>query len=138
MTEYEIASMISEYANRMWQIIQFWSSVSFGLIAICYLAQNRLSLLINSVITILYIAFSIFVFSMQAMNESVIAGFLQDLQVMIEQGGLQSSGAAAILSSKPSLGQILIIRFASIGTFIGTLFFLWYTYWKFKTQKANN
>lgn len=128
MSEYELIYLASEYINRTWNLLQFWASVSFGLIAVSHIASRHLTWAMVSIVSLLYVSFSIFVMSMISLNEKVVDGFLMDLEVLLEAGTLSTRGAEAIISFDPNLVQRLAIMGASIGTCISTLFFLWYCF----------
>ena len=135
MGEYEIAYLLSEHINRMWEVIQFWTSVSFGLIALSHLGAQRLNLGIVLIISFLYLMFSLYAVNIIAMNEAIVAGFMQDIENLIAQEALSSDGILAVHEAKPSTFENLIIRLTSIGTFISAMAFLWFSF--LRTRKKN-
>ena len=135
MTEYEIAYFISEHVNRIWDVMQYWSSISFGLIALCHVAAKRITLPICIILSILYISFSIFSFNIQVMNDFITHQYMDDLRALLTQGNLATAGAQALINTDPTELQMLAIRFVSIGTFISSLFFLWYSYFSNRKVK---
>lgn len=130
MTEYEIAALISEHVDRIWDVMQYWSSISFGLIALCHVAEKKITLPVCIILSILYITFSMFSYNIQALNDTIINSYMNDLSVLLAQEKLMTTGAQAIITTDPTELQMLTIRFVSIGTFISSLFFLWYSYFK--------
>lgn len=128
MTEYEIAFLISEYVNRQWDVMQFWASISFGLMAASHVAAKHLNLLAAVVISVLYISFSIFVLNILKMNGIIVNGYIGDFKTMIDAGSLSTIGAKMTVSVQPGAVSLLVISFAYIGTFAASLAFLWGTY----------
>lgn len=55
--------------------MQFLASISFGLIALSHFASKHLNLLMTCELTILLIAFTVFVITILKLNGSVVDGF---------------------------------------------------------------
>lgn len=128
MTEYEITFLISEYVNRQWGVMQFWASISFGLMAASHFSAKHLNLLAVVVISTLYVSFSIFVLNILKMNGIVVNGYIGDLKAMIDAGLLSTMGATMTVNVQPGAVSLLVISFTYIGTFAASLAFLWGTY----------
>ena len=134
MSEDLIIDLMNEYLNRTWSIMQFWVSVSFGMIAVSHLAAKHLNWTMAVIISVLYSAFTVFVISILGVNERVVDGFMTDLATKHEAGTLITKGALNVLQSDPSGLQIMSITVAFMGTFFGTLLFLWYSFVKNRPQ----
>lgn len=137
MSEDLIIELMNEYLNRTWSIMQFWVSVSFGLIAVSHLAVKHLHLVMAVVVSILYSAFTIFVISILGLNSEVVSGFIADLAAMNEAGTLMTKGALRVVQNDPGRLQVMSIVIAFMGTFFGTLFFMWYSYSKNRAQSVS-
>lgn len=127
MTEYEIVYLTSEYVNRTWEVMQFWASVSFGIIALSHLGARYLNLVMTLIVSLLYIGFTLFVVNILRVNGEVVSGFLLDLQSKTASAGL-SEGTQAIVDTAPNNLQMAAIVVTFIGFFLGSLFFLWFSY----------
>ena len=127
MSEYEIVYLASEYLNRTWDVMQFWASVSFGLIALSHLGARHLNILIASLVSLLYIGFTLFVMNMLRVNGAVVTGFLTQLKDLPEAGTPLGAGALAIISTAPNPLQMAAIVLAFFGLFLGSLVFLWFS-----------
>jgi len=103
MTEYERIYLASDYLNRTWGVMQFWASISFGLIAVAHFSSKHLTTLATPGLTILYIAFTLFVLSILKLNGYVVDGFLQDLRYL--QGGGAALSEGAKIFWQPNLGS---------------------------------
>jgi hypothetical protein len=128
MTESDITFQLSELYDRWWAIHQWWLSVSFGLVAVAHFAGKKLSLLLTSIIVLLYAAFSVRLYGLVEYNERIMVGFIRDLSALDASGHLQSNGAAEYLRGMvertgwPILGDI-----ALFGTFASVVFYLSFT-----------
>lgn len=124
MSEYELIYLASEYLNRTWSLLQFWASISFGLIAVAYFASKHLHLAMVITLTILYLAFTAFISSIIGLNEHIVAGFMEDLAAL----NTLSQGATNLFESAPGPVMQVSIVVVYFGTCFGVLFFLWYSY----------
>lgn len=129
MSEYELIYLSSEYLNRTWSLLQFWASISFGLIAVAYFASKHLHLVMVITLTILYLAFTTFISSIIGLNEHIVAGFFEDLAAL----NSLSQGATHLFEAAPGPMMKVSIIVVYFGTGLGVLFFLWYSY--FLTKK---
>ncbi|MGJ8692618.1 MAG: hypothetical protein ACSHW0_09060 [Thalassotalea sp.] len=128
MSEYEIVYMMSVHTDRIWTIMQFWASISFGLMVVAYIAAAKLTLPMISILTFLYIVFSLFILNMLKINGGISDGYIIDLNNLLNSQIAIKHGSQNLLEmNRNSHGFILIIT-AFIGTFISALFFLWYSY----------
>lgn len=125
MTEYELIYLSSEQLNRTWSLLQFWASISFGLIAVSHFANKHLNLAMILTLTVLYLAFTGFIASIIGLNEHVVEGFLEELA----NKATLSKGAQNLITSAPGGGKMIFIFTAFFGTFLGVICFLWYSYW---------
>ena len=135
MSEYESAFMLSEHVNRIWSVIQYWTGVSFGLIAVSHLAGKHLGYGMTSILSILYFGFSFFVFSILGVNETISNGYIADLVALAEQRPL-TTGVQYVLDTRPGIAETIAIRGAFVGTFFGALFFLWFS--SIKNKRKGN
>ncbi len=139
MSEYELVYLASEYINRTWQLLQFWASVSFGLLAVSYLAAKHLNLAMAVVLTLLYCSFTLFIMTMLGLNGEVVDGFITDLAALdsTDKGSaLTSQGAQKIVTTSPGPLPMALIVSAFFGTFVSTLYFLWRSF--LSTHKTQN
>lgn len=134
MNEYETVYLFSEYINRTWAVMQFWASVSFGLIALAHFASKHLNILLTAIVSILYAAFSFYVMLILRVSGIVSNAFLADLRVLAAEPESLSLGAQAILSSAPPAAQDAIIIAAYFGVFIGALSYLWISVFRARRQ----
>ncbi len=138
MTEYEIIYLISQHTDRVWNIMQFWSSISFGLIIVAYIAAAKLNWPIIVIITCIYIVFSLFILNMLKINGGMSDSYIMDLQHIIDTGKILSNGAQSLIDVNSQDNKLVLIISAFAGTFFSAIFFLWYSYFSKRNITSNS
>ena len=129
MTEYEILYLLSETYDRVWALIQFWSSVSFGYMILAYVAAPRLNLLIVLVLSILYIAFSMQMFELLVTHNGFSLAYEESLSDLSKTVGLKNPAAIYAVEHDPNILGATVSLF---GTFFAALLYLPYSYYRGK------
>lgn len=132
MTEYEILYLMSEVFDRIWALIQFWSSVSFGYLVLAHVAARRLNVMIVLVLSLLYIAFSAQMLELLITHSRYVSGYQQELQELSETVGLDSQAAVHANEYSPQYWGATVSLF---GTFLAALMYLPYCY--YTSRNAN-
>ena len=133
MTEYEIWELYNNSMEGLWNLLQFWSSVSFGYLALGIIAVNRLNILSVLVFSVLYIAFSMQIFEALGVVHGEAGAHVESMKLLSETIGLQTPSAIQMITvdiSGSYTGPIAIF-----GTFIVAILSLPYQYWK--SQREN-
>jgi len=136
MTEYDILYLYGERFNSLWGIIQFWSSVSFGYLALGIVVVKRLNIVTIVVLSVLYLAFSLHVLGALESVYSEIQSFqiaMSELKASL--GNLSTAGNAIIIDSGSKF-ESFAARAAFYGTFLVSIVSLPYQY--YKTNKKSN
>ena len=128
MTEAELAFQISESINRGWGLIQWWASVSFGLLIVPHVAADKLNFFLLFVVITLYTVFSLMVHDIVTYNFDVAHQYKSDLRVLVEAGAELTQGSKFWISPRVSSG--IFMGFATTGTFICVISYLVYNFWK--------
>ena len=123
MTEFEILYLLSEHNNRIWEIIQFWTGVSFGLIAVAHLAKQVISKPTAIVLSILYTAFSMFLGNMLLIFTGLSNALITDLTNLPDTAVARTQIARLLIQNSTEGKGILLIITAMLGTFMAALFF---------------
>ena len=90
MTIAELLAEISTSQERIWAILQYWSSVSFGLIIAMHMIQTQLKWVLVSALLLIYSAFSAFCVY-YVMQANALAFYLnQQAYILIDE--LQTQG----------------------------------------------
>ncbi|HAJ76213.1 MAG TPA: hypothetical protein DCM64_07130 [Gammaproteobacteria bacterium] len=130
MNEADLVDQWTRTAEILWTLFQFWGGVSFGLIAIAYLAANKLNrTLLVSVIS-LYCLFSAWLGYGIGNLESLRNRIALDLQELAISNGSTSNlaeGIVEIMLNPPTV-YTLLPALAIAGTFFGCIGYLEYAY----------
>ncbi len=74
MTEAEISYQLSEYLNRIWDMQQWWASISIGVLVMAHLASRPLNLLLVAISLGLYTSYTLYMWQMSGENlETILA-----------------------------------------------------------------
>ena len=74
VSEAEILEQLFSTFDRYWFIVQWWASVSFGLIMIAYFAAEKISALLLGTILGLYLIYTSWVYMLLVYNVEIGAG----------------------------------------------------------------
>lgn len=111
MSEAEILEQLFSIFDRYWFIVQWWASVSFGLIMIAYFAADKLSSFLLVIVLGLYVIYSGWVYMLLVYNVDVAYGLFEDLNSLSSAGALKSQGAKVALENP----------FVTYGTWLGMI-----------------
>ena len=131
MSEAEIVYQLSEAYNRMWGMLQWWTSISFGVFITAHLAVKKLNGFLVTILLLLYSAFSFHQLELLLIIADVAIGFTNDLQAISNSGITLAKGSSAYLEQGNSK-FLLIITLA--GTYLGAISYLIYGYIKSKRE----
>jgi hypothetical protein len=127
MTEYEISYLLTESLGVLWSSVQFWSGVTFGYMALSYIAAKHLNVLSISIVTVLYCLFSYVMLTvLQAMGH-VVVGHLADLQALQDTGGLKTQAARNHIEAGGFMNEKIFVA-TIIGTFAASVLYMPYNY----------
>ncbi len=128
MSEADILDQLFSVYDRYWVIVQWWASVSFGLIMIAYFAADKLKALLLVVVLVLYLVYSAWVFMLLVYNVEVAYGLFVDLAALKASGLLQSEGAKVALEN-PYVGYGTDLGMIALpATFFACVGYLLYAY----------
>jgi hypothetical protein len=103
MTEAELIFQIAELIDRLWNLQQWWASISFGVLIVAHIGSNQLNIFLVAVILFLYTIYSVFMLDLLGHNFDIYIAFVADLQRMSDSGIELTSGAVANIV-QPELG----------------------------------
>ena len=129
MQELLLVESVREAFSAAWSNLQWWASVSFGLLALASFGRRQLILPAAIGLSILYSLFTAYTFLNTAGMVSIARGALTDLSALRESGNISAAGRS-ILELYESVGLLngLIYYACFFATFLGTLTYLWYAY----------
>ncbi|MFT4873293.1 hypothetical protein [Congregibacter sp.] len=135
MTEKEIVDLIFIIYDRYWTVLQWWASVSFGLILVAHFAVEKLKLTWIVGIIALYTTYSAWIWILLAYNISMVYGYGSDLLALSTTGPL-SEGTKAVLSF-PYLIQGTVLGWVALSaTFVLCNGYLIYTYFRMRGKQS--
>lgn len=136
MSEADILEQLFSVFDRYWVIVQWWASVSFGLIMIAYFAADKLRAFLLVVILVLYLVYSGWVFMLLVYNVDVAYGLFEDLASLKALGLLESKGAKAALEN-PYVGYGTNLGMIALpATFFACVGYLVYAYLHARQSKS--
>lgn len=135
MTESEIIENVFKIFDRYWSMIQWWASVSFGLIAVAHFAVDKLSRVLVALLILLYMLFTAWVVDFYFFNVQILAGFRQDLSQL---GDTAHFGTRSLLDSSIVKGGLVLQDIAFVMTFVGAVGYLIYTFVRHERSKQVN
>lgn len=131
MTEYDLIFTWSETTGHLWAMIQFWVSISFGLIVVAHIAAHKLNIVLVSTMILLYSFVSIFIGSLIVADGNILQAVYFDAARLIETKETTSATIAALANyqTKEQFGGFFI-SIALPVTFISTIAYFIYSYKK--------
>jgi hypothetical protein len=130
MTEFELVQTFNYAVEQAWSNLQWWASISVGLIALASIATRKLTLAMVVGISILYAIFTAYsVVNVGLMASDIAGGALGELSKLGEADALSEVGLNLIdwIQRRERLTFVLLLTCFS-GFFIGTLAHLWWSY----------
>lgn len=134
MNEADITYQISEILNRMWDLQQWWASVSFGVLVVAYLVGRKLNGILLCILLLLYTVYSVYMWDLLGVNVNVFLAYVEDLQTLSDSGVELSSGAKAYLL--PTEIGAFLAPVALLGTFASVVFYTLYVFFKREDREA--
>jgi len=131
MPDYQILLFEQESFTSIWYAIQWWASISFGLIALTRFSGKQLNLPIVIGVSIIYSLFTVFTIVNMLMVVAGLQGTREDLRALRDSGGI-GLAAERLLGFREQYASVngLIILTCVVATFAGTIAYLVYAYRK--------
>lgn len=135
MNEAELLLIASEALDRMWALLQWWASISFGLLVVAYIAPDRVGIYLAGLISVLYTLFSIGVGGIAQRNLGIVESVYEDLRIL-QDGGVELTMTAKYMISDDGIVTSLALPLAVALTYGGILGYFIYSYRK--TQRIDS
>ena len=117
MTEAEIFADMAAHGDRVWSILQYWTSVSFGLLVAAHFAADQLNKYALFILLFLYSAFSFSLLRMLQFDQGMILAGIAQLRLMAENGAILSLLGENVIVTSPLATMTPFYR--SINIFMG-------------------
>lgn len=139
ITEDRLIELVMMGSEAIGVVLQWWLGVTFGVLAVAYIAARRLNWLIVIVLSLLYSAHTYLTIDEIFMNTLVI-DVLYDEAVRLVESGEHSGVAVQVISS--IINQRLPLTNVSwpltyFGAYFGCLAFLFYSFVRAKRADSN-
>lgn len=128
MSEYEILDLMTKTEDQRFNLIQWWASVTFGVIVLSHFAGRKLNLFLVILVVLLYVGFTLFVADLFFGNVTQAALHRQDLAAMQALGAPLSEVSRQIIGEDPQVLRGIGFYFAVIGAFLGSISYLVYAF----------
>lgn len=96
MTEAEVLAEVTSHGDRIWSIVQYWSSISFGLLIAAHITAHRTALSVLVTFLALYTLFTIQLWGMLRFDFQVISAGIDQLRSMANSDELSAMGTSVI------------------------------------------
>jgi len=127
MTEADLLSQLAPVGDFLWSLMQYWTSVSIGILIGSYFVAKRLSIGFLTLILFAYILFSFTVAELMQLQVLEIKAIAMDLNSLAENGVVLSHTSRAFLEHGPVVNENmtgLAVRLLMFGTmFLVTIFY---------------
>jgi hypothetical protein len=127
MTEADLLSQLVPVGDLLWSLMQYWTSLSIGILIGSYFVAKRLSIVSLTLILISYILFSFTVGELLRLQVLEIKGIAKDPNNLAENGVVLSNTTRTFLEHGPAVTENItgpIIRGLMFGImFLVTLFY---------------
>ena len=80
MTEVDITYQTSEILKRLWDLQQWWASVSFGVLVVTYLLGKLMNGILVCSLLLLYAVYSVYMWDLLGVKAKVFLAYIGDLQ----------------------------------------------------------
>jgi hypothetical protein len=128
MSEYEILDLMTKTEDQRFNLIQWWASVTFGVIVLSHFAGRKLNLFLVLLVVLLYVGFTLFVADLFFGNLTQAALHREDLAAMQALGMPLSEVSRQILGENPQVLRGIGFYVAVIGAFVGSISYLVYAF----------
>ncbi len=127
MNEIEILQLMAMHDDKAWSVLQFWTSVSFGLLIAAHFAAANVSRSVLVVVLVLYILFTAQSWGMILFDVQAIKAGGRQLEMLTDEGAKLSLISRATLDYGPALNDTWYTRIPRqgmvLGLFLVTLFY---------------
>ena len=131
MNELALVETIRDSFGILWSSLQWWASISFGLIALSTFGRERLNLPITIFLTVLYSLFTVYTLGNGSLMIAQATGAVQDLAALRDSGEIGATGALTLQRSENPMAGLdfgLIFFGCFIATYAGSVAYLWYSF----------
>ena len=127
MSESEILEFIFDVYDRYWTVVQWWASVSFGLLLVAHFAADRLRLQWLVGVVVLYAIYTLWVYLLLDYNMDIAFAYMRDLQALLDNDSVLE-GTQVLFTHPLGLYGIQLGWIALLATYLACNGYLIYSY----------
>jgi hypothetical protein len=101
MTEADLLSQLSSFGDFLWSLMQYWTSISVGILIASHFVASRLNGFILAIFIIIYTVFTVQIVTLMQLELQAIKGIFMDLEIMAGKGVALSNTARQVLEHSP-------------------------------------
>ncbi len=132
----DLLNQTHEFGESIWSRIEFWTGISFGMIALAYIAPNRLTPATTVLVVLLYIGFSVSVVSNIQTDLERAEVYGRDAVALAEEKNIKT-GAVELTRQYMISGGSKLEAFSFIyipGLLLGTIGYLCWTSYSYHVR----
>lgn len=127
MNEGELILAWGEISGHIWTIIQFWASISFGVIAVAHFFPQNLNRHLVVFVIFLYTLFSSFCASLVIADAQLMMALYKEAGALLVQRGEDAIFLSSFVDYQPGAAALFtFIGFPSV--FVGSIAYLVFRY----------
>jgi hypothetical protein len=134
MTEAEILADIASHGDRVWAILQYWTSVSFGLLVASHFAAEQVNKYALIALLLIYSFFTFTLYQMLHFDQGMILSALAQFETMVDAGASLSLVAQNIIVTSPMASVTPFDRAIRVlmgaGLYFVSIIYPIYCHWK--------
>jgi hypothetical protein len=136
LSEYEILDLANRAEDQVTAVLQWWGGISFGVLALGHFAARKLNGFLVTLIIMLYVGFSLMMFSRFSVNGQEYASYMRDLVALQETGNSLSPAMEQRIELSYPWYSRLAFPVVAVGTFLGSICYITYAY--LRERKSGN
>jgi hypothetical protein len=119
MTEADLLEQLNSTGAFLWSLMQYWTSISFGILIGAYLAAQRINAYFLGAFILVYVVFTAQIAGLMTLQIETIRGIIVDLRAIEDSAVGLSSTAMAVLEHSPLANDSVIGQFLRLAMFVG-------------------
>ena len=135
MSEAEIIYAFTIRAELLWSLVQWWASITFGLLIAAHLGAGSIKLPLIILGILLYTIFSFGMYGSFNQNIGILASALTQLSSYSESAPIGEISQYLLANSASEENKVNLFRTCIIVTYFFTTLYVLYSY--LSSQKAN-
>jgi hypothetical protein len=119
VTEADLLEQLNSTGEFLWSLVQYWTSVSFGILIGAYLAAKRINAYFLGAFILVYVVFTAQITGLMTLQIETIKGIIIDLRAIEDSAVGLSNTAMAVLEYSPMANDTTLAQFFRLGMFVG-------------------